>query len=124
MNRKIVRRSIYIKKKPNEYDTSKHKTMKELSRKDKTYVCGECGKTFLFTEREQAFYAQNNWSRPRYCKECRPLMRARRAKDNDPEYSKKYKGLTGSRFRDGVDSRSTKAREVNLHAGNSPDKRK
>jgi len=39
---------------------------------DETIVCKECGKEFVFTAGEQAFYAQKGFqNKPKSCKECR-----------------------------------------------------
>jgi CxxC-x17-CxxC domain-containing protein len=39
---------------------------------DKELTCKECGKTFLFTEREQEFYKEKNFeNEPQRCPECR-----------------------------------------------------
>ena len=38
---------------------------------DKTIVCKDCGKEFVFTAGEQDFYAQREFSEPVRCKECR-----------------------------------------------------
>lgn len=46
---------------------------------DKTIVCKDCGKEFIFTERDQEFYASKNFSEPVRCKECRAAKKARNA---------------------------------------------
>ncbi|MBQ2946065.1 MAG: zinc-ribbon domain containing protein [Clostridia bacterium] len=39
---------------------------------DKTLVCKECGKEFIFTAGEQEFYAEKEFkNEPQRCKECR-----------------------------------------------------
>ena len=39
---------------------------------DKTLVCKECGKEFVFTAGEQEFYAERGFqNEPQRCKECR-----------------------------------------------------
>ena len=39
---------------------------------DKTLVCKECGKEFVFSASEQAFYAEKGFTNePKSCKECR-----------------------------------------------------
>lgn len=44
----------------------------ELTMADKTLVCKDCGAEFLFTEGEQAFYAEKGFdNEPQRCKECR-----------------------------------------------------
>ena len=39
---------------------------------DKTLVCKDCGKEFVFTAGEQEFYAEKGFTNePQRCKECR-----------------------------------------------------
>ena len=39
---------------------------------DKTLVCKECGKEFVFTAGEQEFYAEKGFqNEPQRCRECR-----------------------------------------------------
>lgn len=46
---------------------------------DKLLRCKECGREFLFTEEEQAYYAKQGLSRaPTHCKDCRRARRSRR----------------------------------------------
>ena len=48
---------------------------------DKTLVCQDCGKEFIFTEGEQAFYKEKGFdNEPKRCVECR---RARKANNNN-----------------------------------------
>jgi CxxC-x17-CxxC domain-containing protein len=45
---------------------------------DKELVCKDCGKTFLFTEREQEFYKEKNFeNEPQRCPECRAAKKAK-----------------------------------------------
>lgn len=45
---------------------------------DKTLVCKECGKEFVFTAGEQEFYAQHGFeNEPQRCKECRAARKNR-----------------------------------------------
>ncbi|QEK11554.1 cytochrome C551 [Crassaminicella thermophila] len=47
---------------------------------DKTLVCKDCGKEFLFTEGEQEFFKEKGFeSEPKRCVECR---RARRQQNS------------------------------------------
>lgn len=47
---------------------------------DKTIVCKDCGKEFVFTEGEQAFYAEKGFTNePVRCPECRKAKKARHA---------------------------------------------
>ena len=42
---------------------------------DKTLVCKECGKEFVFTAGEQEFYAERGFqNEPQRCKPCRCLL--------------------------------------------------
>lgn len=45
---------------------------------DKTIVCKDCGKDFVFTAGEQQFYAEREFSEPVRCKECRDARKASR----------------------------------------------
>lgn len=45
---------------------------------DKTLICKDCGKEFVFTEGEQQFYAEKGFTNePTRCKECRAAKKAR-----------------------------------------------
>lgn len=50
---------------------------------DKTLVCVDCGKEFVFTEGEQAFYQEKGLHEPKRCKECRAKARERRSANNN-----------------------------------------
>ena len=46
---------------------------------DKTLVCKDCGKEFVFTEGEQAFYAEKGFTNePVRCPECRKVRKQQR----------------------------------------------
>lgn len=46
---------------------------------DKTIVCKDCGKEFVFTVREQEFYKEKGFTNePVRCKECRDKKKAER----------------------------------------------
>lgn len=45
---------------------------------DKTMVCRDCKNEFVFTKRDQAWYAAQNFSEPRGCKPCRDARKASR----------------------------------------------
>jgi DNA-directed RNA polymerase subunit RPC12/RpoP len=48
---------------------------------DKTIVCKDCGKEFVFTEGEQEFYKEKGFeNEPQRCPECR---KARKNRNND-----------------------------------------
>lgn len=45
---------------------------------DKTLVCKECGKEFVFTAGEQEFYAERGFvNEPQRCKECRDARKTK-----------------------------------------------
>ena len=47
---------------------------------DKTLVCQDCGKEFIFTAGEQAFYKEKGLdNEPKRCKECRDKRKATRS---------------------------------------------
>lgn len=46
---------------------------------DKTLVCKDCGKEFVFTEGEQAFYQEKGFeNEPQRCPECRKARKQQR----------------------------------------------
>lgn len=46
---------------------------------DKTIVCKDCGKEFIFTEGEQEFYKQKGFTNdPVRCPDCRKANKAKR----------------------------------------------
>ncbi|QZY55985.1 zinc-ribbon domain-containing protein [Crassaminicella profunda] len=46
---------------------------------DKTLVCQDCGKEFVFTEGEQEFFKEKGFeSEPKRCVECRRVRRQQR----------------------------------------------
>ncbi len=48
---------------------------------DKTLICKDCGKEFIFTAGEQEFYAEKGFTNePQRCKNCRDARKASRAK--------------------------------------------
>lgn len=50
---------------------------------DKTLVCKDCGAEFIFTEGEQAFYAEKGFdNEPQRCKECR-IARKNQRRNNE-----------------------------------------
>lgn len=50
---------------------------------DKTIVCKDCGVEFIFTEREQEFYASKNFNDPVRCKACRDALKAQKALEKE-----------------------------------------
>ena len=54
------------------------------SYEDKTLVCKDCGKEFVFTAGEQSFYAEKGLTNePKRCKECRDAKKAAFNKKSD-----------------------------------------
>ena len=50
---------------------------------DKTLVCKDCGAEFVFTEGEQAFYAEKGFEHePTRCAECRKARKNARRNNN------------------------------------------
>ena len=46
---------------------------------DKTLVCKDCGKEFLFSASEQEFYAEKGFeNEPQRCRDCRQARKASR----------------------------------------------
>lgn len=53
---------------------------------DKTLVCQDCGKEFIFTAGEQAFYKEKGFdNEPKRCKECREKRKAARRATRETE---------------------------------------
>ena len=44
-----------------------------------------CGKEFAFTAKDQAFYAEKEFTQPKRCKECRQEVRAFREANRRPQ---------------------------------------
>jgi hypothetical protein len=42
---------------------------------DKTLKCVDCGADFVFTERDQAFFAQKGFTEPKRCRPCRDVKK-------------------------------------------------
>ena len=54
---------------------------------DKTLVCQDCGKDFVFTAGEQEFYKEKGLqSEPKRCKECRDKKKANRYNNHRNEH--------------------------------------
>ena len=54
---------------------------------DKTLVCSDCGNEFVFTEGEQAFYAEKGFTNePKRCPECRKARKQQRFNKNQENY--------------------------------------
>jgi CxxC-x17-CxxC domain-containing protein len=46
---------------------------------DRTLTCRDCGRNFVFTAGEQAFYAERGYTEPQRCPECRAARKAERS---------------------------------------------
>jgi CxxC-x17-CxxC domain-containing protein len=42
-----------------------------MEAQDRTIKCATCGREFIFTVKEQAFFASKGFKEPRHCRECR-----------------------------------------------------
>lgn len=50
---------------------------------DKTLTCKDCGAEFIFTEGEQAFYAEKGFTNePQRCATCRKVRKEQRQNNN------------------------------------------
>ena len=47
---------------------------------DKTIKCVDCKQDFTFTEGEQDFYAEREYTDPKRCKDCREKRKAEKGK--------------------------------------------
>jgi CxxC-x17-CxxC domain-containing protein len=50
---------------------------------DQVITCADCGQDFVFSESEQAFYADRGFSVPRRCGSCRAAKKAARTASGD-----------------------------------------
>lgn len=53
---------------------------------DQVITCADCGQEFVFTESEQAFYADRGFSTPRRCGACRAAKKAARSDSGGGTY--------------------------------------
>ena len=59
---------------------------KETCMEDKTLICQDCGKEFIFTVGEQEFYKEKGFNNePKRCKECRDKRKAQRRQPREEE---------------------------------------
>jgi CxxC-x17-CxxC domain-containing protein len=54
---------------------------------DKVLTCADCGQEFVFSAREQEFYATRQFSEPRRCGSCRASRKASRGDSGGAGYS-------------------------------------
>ncbi len=50
---------------------------------DITIVCKDCGKEFVFSERDQQFYQEKGFTQPVRCKECRQIRKQKMNEKNE-----------------------------------------
>jgi CxxC-x17-CxxC domain-containing protein len=63
---------------------------------DKVLTCADCGQEFVFTAREQEFYAARQFSEPRRCGACRASRKAARGDSGGSGYgNRSYDGGYG-----------------------------
>jgi CxxC-x17-CxxC domain-containing protein len=70
---------------------------------DKVLTCADCGQEFVFSAREQEFYATRQFSEPRRCSSCRASRKA--ARGDSGGYGNGYGGGGGGYSSDGGYSR-------------------
>lgn len=51
------------------------------SEKDIEITCKDCSEKFWFTEKEQDFYRQKEYSQPKRCRNCRALKKQQRSQE-------------------------------------------
>lgn len=61
---------------------------------DKILNCRDCKAEFTFSAREQAFYAENNYTPPRGCKPCRDARKAQRGDSSQQPAMAKPNGFS------------------------------
>lgn len=54
-----------------------------MTRRDKTIICKDCGKDFMFRGEEQDFFAEKDYDEPIRCKDCRIVRKNNAAMKND-----------------------------------------
>lgn len=59
--------------------------MQTVSVNDRNITCEDCGEVFTFTEREQQFYAEREFSDPKRCRACRAKRKAKFNKNSRQE---------------------------------------
>ena len=57
---------------------------------DKVLTCADCGQEFVFSAREQEFYASRQFSEPRRCGSCRASRKASRGESGGAGYGGGY----------------------------------
>jgi CxxC-x17-CxxC domain-containing protein len=64
---------------------------------DKNLTCSDCGEQFVFTERDQEFYAQRGFTEPKRCASCRAIKKAQHDSGSGGSYGSSggYGGSSG-----------------------------
>lgn len=62
---------------------------------DKVLTCADCGQEFVFSAREQEFYATRQFSEPRRCGSCRASRKAARGDSGGSGYGNRSYGGDG-----------------------------
>ena len=76
---------------------------------DKTLVCKDCGKEFVFSAGEQAFYAEKGFeNEPARCHECRDKRRREREGGKETQFPFEPKGDRPVYCRDCFNARRNK----------------
>ncbi len=63
---------------------------------DKVLTCADCGQEFVFSAREQEFYATRQFTEPRRCGSCRASRKASRGDSGGSGYGNRSGGYGGS----------------------------
>ena len=59
-----------------------------INMQDKTLTCRDCGREFVFTVREQEFYAEKQFANPpSRCPECRAARKAKQVEDGTATFA-------------------------------------
>lgn len=58
-------------------DGDKQSTGEKRNDGDEVVACVECGKQFVWSQKDQQRFAEKGWARPKRCQDCRDKARAR-----------------------------------------------
>ncbi|MDA8237713.1 MAG: zinc-ribbon domain containing protein [Chloroflexi bacterium] len=76
---------------------------------DKVLTCADCGQEFVFSAREQEFYATRQFSEPRRCGSCRASRKASRGDSSGMGFGNRGGYGGGSSYGNGGSSYGTRA---------------
>jgi CxxC-x17-CxxC domain-containing protein len=65
---------------------------------DKVLTCADCGQEFVFSAREQEFYATRQFTEPRRCGSCRASRKASRGDSGGSGYGNRSGGYGSSSY--------------------------